>query len=226
MRTALFIALAALLCGCSGVDKKKPPIGVSAMRFTIGGNPALEVRVTDKWIMVGRRGVVKAGKGVSGVVDKRHEPEEIKRKKLKVKKLARWKLTRKGDQLVGTVAGKPAVINVTRKGKDLKLEGKVGASEIKVQQRHYSLHISAEDTSLDFGMELSGSTGGGRVWMSSDGCCRLSVSEAVLRRTGTPLELAMLVLAMEFAVQNQVVDEKIHPGWDDELSDKENKLIK
>lgn len=205
--------------GCDPRDKKKPPIGISALRFTIGSNPALEVRVTNKWIMVGRRGVVKFKKGISGVVDKRADSaEERARKKLST--LPPWKLVRKDDELVGTVAGRAARIKIKKSENNLEMVGRVGMTKVKVVQSHYSLRITADENTLNFGMELSGSSGGDRIWMASDGCCRLSVSSSVLNRTGTLPELALLVFALEMSSKNQAVDEKVHPGWDDVLSDK------
>ena len=225
MERIVFGVVAASLvlgAGCLNSKKKKPPIGISAMRFTIGSNPVLEVRVTNKWIMVGRRGIVKSKKGVSGTVDKRADNAE-ERAKLRPVKLPRWKLERKGGQLVGMVAGHAAKLTIKREDKTLEMKGRVGLTEVEVKQTHYNLRISVDDMTLDFGRELSGSTGGDRTWMASDGCCRLSVSRTVLNRTGTLPELALLVFALEMSSKNQIVDEKVHPGWDDALTDEKKK---
>ena len=217
------VLVACLVLGGGCLDKKKkPPIGISALRFTIASNPSVEVRVTNDWILVGRRGLVKSRKGISGTVDKRADTDE-ERAKLKPRTLPRWKLIRTGGELVGTVAGHAARIKVRRTDKELEMSGRVGQTEIEVKQTHYNLRVSVDEMTLDFGREMSGSTGGDRIWMSSDGCCRLSVSRTVLNRTGTLPELALLVFALEMSSKNQRVDEKVHPGWDDELTDKKKK---
>lgn len=217
--TCLGLVLSLGTGGCDPKNKKKPPIGVSALRFTIGGNPALEVRVTKEWILIGRRGVVKKSKGISGTVDKRADDAE-ERARLKLRTLPKWKLQRKGDQLVGIVAGNTARITINKSDQHLEMEGRIGSSKLRIKQTHYNLRISMDEMTLDFGMELSGSTGGDRIWMASDGCCRLSVSDSLLNRTNTLPELALLMFAMEMSTKDQVVDEKVHPGWDDALSDK------
>lgn len=199
-------ALAAALALSACAAANTPP-GLTAVDVRLEGQALFKIQVSAESITIGNRGLSKSGTGVVGVMVNRALAKSSERRVRTSRGL--WRLKREGPRLVGVIEGLEANVEVQRRGEALELRGMIGEHGLLVFRAPDRIVVHLVDFDLTLLRERKGTR-----FATRDGVCRVQLEAAAMKKTKTPPEFVLLLLATELYANDVQIRAKLRPSWE------------
>ena len=100
-----------------------------------------------------------------------------------------------------------------RQGDVLSLQGHVGIASLAIILDHQSFTLVIQDMKYAFTSDQAASSTGERVFICEGGRYKLRLSTGTLKRTGTSLDIALLMIGVELLAHHRQSAIRGRPGW-------------